>query len=142
MANPRIHECDFHSDASFNQLVDALVLASRRASRDEFRSLQQAFGLNFEPEGLPDDVALRAAFAGPVSGSLWDWMHILASGGVATWESGALHSSLDVPEHFLQSVGCVRWFTHVAEEAWQTSSLFLSAAGVFWVGRVVSGLCY
>jgi hypothetical protein len=65
--------------------------------------MEQVFGVNFEPEGLPFDRALRPTVGGPASGTLFDWMHCLVSNGVATWEVHGFVKALR-----LVGVGCAQ----------------------------------
>lgn len=77
---------DLHSPESFENMVQMLKLAAADHDKKRFQKLEQAYGLVYNPLGAPWCPELRG-ICNAVSGTCWDWMHILmASGGVAQYE--------------------------------------------------------
>ena len=78
---------DPHTDDSFEEMVELLVEANNTGTRAQLSDLCQAFGINFDMHALPFDEDLQGVVR-PISGTCWDWMHILvASGGVFQYEA-------------------------------------------------------
>ena len=78
---------DRHSDESFYEMVDLLLEKQPHLKKGEFQKYCQVLGLNFSPEGLLFQPDLRPLVK-PVTGTFWDWMHVLVSGGLADVELG------------------------------------------------------
>ena len=78
---------DPHTDESFIEMVDLLVEVSSTGTRAQLHDLSQAFGNTFDIRARPFDEDLRTVIQ-PITGTYWDWMHILvASGGVFQYEA-------------------------------------------------------
>lgn len=90
---PSLSLLDLHTDESVFHMADRVAAQVGRGSAADFRLLQQATGLAYSPAGLLWQLDLRSVVQ-PISGLLWDWMHILVCSGVATDEAG----------YFLQAV--------------------------------------
>lgn len=91
----RLEELDLHSDSSIFECADMLAAqaqAGTQSAKDR-KVLQQALGMNFEPHGLLYSGALRTILR-PATGTYWDWMHCLMSGGVVPVEVYALLCSM------------------------------------------------
>ena len=77
---------DLHTDESVEEMVMLLDAARERGTRAEMARLSQVLGLTFDTESLLWDEELRHIVR-PISGTYWDWMHILlSSGGVVQYE--------------------------------------------------------
>ena len=73
-----------HTDAS--KRVDVLQNAKHNgAGKGQLDELCKAMGLNDSAESLLFDTSLRGVIR-PVSGTCWDWMHVLVSNGLADVE--------------------------------------------------------
>ena len=76
---------DPNTDETVEEMAGILREVGTRGSRNELQTLSQAFGLTFAPNALLWDEGLKH-ICRPVSGTYWDWMHVLiASGGVAQY---------------------------------------------------------
>lgn len=85
LTTPRFRELDLHTDESIFEMVDMLRNGKERLTVAEFKTLQQALGLNFNADGLLFDPQIRGIVS-PATGTFWDWMHVLLSNGVAGLE--------------------------------------------------------
>jgi hypothetical protein len=84
--------------SSGKPIEEALIDGARRVGREglgspkhvfcgfsKYASLEKSLGLNFSPDGIVFDRSLWRIF-GPVSSTIWDWMHCLvASGGAGQY---------------------------------------------------------
>ena len=83
-SNPALF--DLHTPESFQAMVRNIKLAAGDHDRKRFEKLQQVYGLVYKTLGILWCEELQD-ICEPVSGTYWDWMHILmASGGVAQYE--------------------------------------------------------
>lgn len=79
-------DLDRHTDESVFEMVDILQNAKHNgAGKGRVDELCKAMGLNDSVESLLFDASLRAVVR-PVSGTCWDWMHVLVSNGLADVE--------------------------------------------------------
>jgi len=82
-------EFDRHTSATFFEMADKLASAHLKLSKEQFGDLQLAYGINYEPDGLIFDRAMRHIYS-PMTHNLADAQHVLvASGGVAQHEVAA-----------------------------------------------------
>ena len=78
---------DPHTDDSFREMIQILTEVHAGGTRTQLDDLCQAFGISFNIHALIFDDSLPAAIS-PVTGTYWDWMHILvASGGIFQYEA-------------------------------------------------------
>ena len=80
---------DPHTDESLYEMADVLRDRQATAGKTVFKTLQQAFGLNFAPHSCLFDAALRPHIH-PRAAILWDWMHVLVCNGLVTNEAAML----------------------------------------------------
>ena len=63
-------------------------VADAKSTKEDVHLLQVSLGVNFSRDGLLFDADLRErGVAKPISGTVWDWMHVLVSNGVGNLES-------------------------------------------------------
>ena len=78
---------DPHTDESIVEMVRILDGVNETGTRAELAHLSQVFGITFNKATLLWDEELRHV-ARPITGTYWDWMHILlASGCVFQYEA-------------------------------------------------------
>ena len=74
----------------FFEMVDLLQarVADAKSTKEDVQPLQVSLGVKLSRGGLFFDVALRErGVTKPISGTVWDWMHVLVSNGVGNLES-------------------------------------------------------
>lgn len=84
-----IHRIQFHTDDSMKECVQLLKDNHGQTSQAHFTKMQQALGLNFEPDGALFSSDLEGKLmGGPVSVTHYDWMHCYVVSGVWNTEAG------------------------------------------------------
>ena len=76
---------DRHTNETFYEMIDMLRSKKSQLSKRNFEQLQQCLGMNCDEDSLFFDDELRSILR-PVDNCIRDWMHTLASGGVAGTE--------------------------------------------------------
>ena len=76
-----VAQFDQHTDDSLLETTDLLDLQASRLRVTEVKELEKVLGLSRDRFSLLGNRAARRLVR-PISGSVWDWMHCLCSGGV------------------------------------------------------------
>ena len=88
---------------SIYEMADMLTDQVRRMTNKEFKVLQQALRLTYDPDTILVDQDSRE-IVGPATGTFWDWMHVLMSSGVANIEVYQLLSMIRYEGVTLESI--------------------------------------
>lgn len=84
---------DLHTDESVFQAADVLAEASRSLGDADLAALEVAMGVHHVPDGVLLDQHLRGLVR-PITGTIWDWMHILLVHGTGSLEVQSLVQEL------------------------------------------------
>ena len=86
---PKRADLIFHTNESVFAMADRLKAAI--ANKKQYERLETTYGLHYIPSGVMYDTSLRnRGIYLPLSHYLRDWMHVIASGGVANVHLGLL----------------------------------------------------
>ena len=82
-----------HTNETVMSMIDRLSGAKGTVSPEEFQEMEMLYGVNYDPQGLLFDPALRAVVK-PIDHYIRDWQHTLVSNGVACNEIRVNYSHL------------------------------------------------
>lgn len=85
-----LRQFDYHDDATLWECADRLEEAVGNTGQLEFAKLERALGLNYNPNAVLHNKALRQ-FVKPISTTMYYPLHVWLVNGIANWD---IHNSL------------------------------------------------
>ena len=89
MVNPYFSKLVLHTDASFKEAFQTLALQHGTIAPGDFIKLEQCLGMRYNSMGLMASQTLSAEL-NPISGTMFDWMHVYCVNGIVNLECGLL----------------------------------------------------
>lgn len=113
-----------HSDESVLAMLDRLKALKARLTKQQFKDRRQQAGWNLNETGL----LLSGIDVKPVTGIMFDWMHVYVASGIFNLEAGLLLAALQSKGigqgEFHRQLQAFNWPTKLASKAVSGQNVF------------------